>query len=140
MWRLRLQFIVIIILQKSNKWSRWLHEELPFALDSSFKNSGEARLCFRFLFIQCFISFSLSTYIFLCTIFDAVSSNLHKVPRINSGKPLLLELMNLVNSFRSSNDLQMLSRALFGSLTIILAVCSFELIFGHLDSLTSSRE
>lgn len=123
-WRLRLQFIVII-LKKSNKQSRWLREELPFVLDSSFKNSGEARLCFRFLFIQCFISFSLSTHIFLCTIFDAVSSNLHKVPRINPGKPVLLELIDLVNSFRSSNDLQMLSRALFGSLTIILAVLQF---------------
>ena len=129
MWRRRVQFIVIIILKKSNKWSRWLRGELPFVLDSSFKNSGEARLCFRFLFIQCFISFSLSTHIFLCTIFDAVSSNLHKVPRINPGKPLLLELIDLVNSFRSSNDLQMSSRALFGSLTIILAVLQFWINF-----------
>ena len=95
----------------------YVKEGLPFALDLSLENSADSYLCFRLALLH-----SVSYFFFpyrspsstLCTVFDSISSNIEEVSRsthllmflsletltsiIRTGLPILVELIDLVNS------------------------------------------
>ena len=94
----------------------YVKEGLPFAWDLSLENSADSYLCFRLALFH-----SVSYFFFpyrsssssLCTVFDSISSNLVEVLSIThllflsletltsiirTGLPILVELIELVNS------------------------------------------
>ena len=89
----------------------YVKEGLPFALDLSLENSAYSYFCFwlRLLHsVSYFFSLYWSLSFFLCTFFDFISSNIDEVLSINpsqpimyiirTGLPILVELIDLVNS------------------------------------------
>ena len=103
----------------------YVKERLPIVRDLSLSNSADSYLCFRLaLFHSVFYFFFLyrSPSSSICTIFDSISSDIDEVLSINpsgnavetltsilrTGSPILVELIDLVNSviiFFISNDL-----------------------------------
>ena len=96
----------------------YVKEGLPFARDLSLENSADSYLCFQLALLH-----SVSYFFFLyrspssalCTVFDSISSSIDEFLPINpssnvflssetlmfiigTGLPILVELMNLVNS------------------------------------------
>ena len=124
----------------------YFKEELPFARDLPLENSPDSYLCFRLALLH-----SVSYFFFpyrspsssLCTVFDSISSNIEEVLSINppanvfvfggvtfiikTGLPILVELIDLVNSiiFLSQMTLLRWFTFLLGSQTVILIVLLF---------------
>ena len=102
-------------------------EGLPFAQNWSLENSANSYLCFWLALLHsgsCFFFLDQSPYSSLWMVFDSISSNIDEVLLINpsavffclwrlltsiirTGLPILVELINLVNSYNFSipNDL-----------------------------------
>ena len=125
----------------------YVKEGLPFAWDLSLENSADSYLCFRLALL-----YSVSYFFFLyrspsfslCMVFDSISSNIDEVILINpsanvfvfgdfnihirTGLPILVELIDLVNSviiFLSQMTLLRWLTLLFGSQTVILTIMLF---------------
>ena len=93
----------------------YVKEGLPFAWDLSLENSADSYLCFQLALLHSvsYFSFLYQSPSSLCTVFDSISSNVDEVLSINpssnvfvetltsiirTGLPILVELINLVNS------------------------------------------
>ena len=124
----------------------YVKEGLPFARDLSLENSADSYLCFRLALLH-----SVPYFFFLygppssslSTIFYSVSSNIDEVLSIThllmllsletlmsiikAGLPILVELINLLNSynFSISTDLMQIVIFLLGSQIVILIVLLF---------------
>ena len=129
----------------------YMKEGLSFAQDLSLENSANSNLCFQLALLH-----SVSYFFFLyrspssalCTAFDSISSNTDEILSINpsanvlsletltstirTGLPILVELINLVNSviiFLSQMTLLTWLTFLLRSLTVILTVLFFWICF-----------
>ena len=121
----------------------YVKEGLPFAQDISLENSADSYLCFWLALLH-----SVSYFFFLywspssalCTLFDSIPSNMDEVPLsletltsiIRTGLPILVELIDLVNSviiFLSQMTLLRWLTFLLGSQTVILIVLLFWISF-----------
>ena len=81
----------------------YVKEGLPLARDISLENSADSSLCVRLLLLL-----SVSYFFFLyqspssslCSVFDSISSNIDETLTsvIRTGLPILVELIDLVNS------------------------------------------
>ena len=138
----------------------YVKEGLTFARDLSLENSANSYLCFRPALLH-----SMSYFFFLygspssslCTVFDSISSNVDEVLSINpspnvfvfgdltsiirTGLPILVELIDLVNSviiFLSQATLIRWLTFLLGSQTVILTVLLFWSYF-FLRTLCSTK-
>ena len=125
----------------------YVKEGLPFAWDVSLENSADSYLCFQqasLHSVSYFFFLYRSPSLFLCTVFDSVSSNMIRFSRsthllmffsletltsiIRTGLPILVELMDLVNSvimFLSQMTLLRWLTFLLESQTMILIVLLF---------------
>ena len=117
-------------------------EELPFACNLSLENSEDSYLCFRLDLlhpVSNFFPLCQSPYLSLCMVFDSISSNKDQVLLINpsanvfvfgdfnvlirTGLPILVELIDLVNSviiFLSQMTLLKWLTFLLGSQTVMV--------------------
>ena len=127
----------------------YLKEGLPFARDLSQENSGDSYICFQLTYLHsmsCFFFLYWSPSLYLCTVFDCVSSNIDGVLLINpSGNVLVFGDFNvhhndwltysggidqpseLCYNFSISNDL--IQMFLPGSQTVVLMVLLFWISF-----------
>ena len=125
----------------------YVKEGLPFAWDVSLENSADSYLCFQqasLHSVSYFFFLYRSPSLFLCTVFDSVSSNMIRFSRsthllmffsletltsiIRTGLSILVELMDLVNSvimFLSQMTLLRWLTFLLESQTMILIVLLF---------------
>ena len=129
----------------------YVKEGLPFAQGLSLENSADSYLCFRLGLLHS-VSYLFLLYrspsSALCTVFDSISSNIDEVLSINhllmflsletltsiirTGLPILLELIDLVNSviiFLSKMTLLRWLTFLLGFQTVILIVLLFWIYF-----------
>ena len=126
----------------------YVKEGCPFARDLSLKNYANSYLCFQLALLH-----SVSYFFFLyqspssalCMVFDSISSNIDEVLSINpsanvfvfgdfirTGLPILLELIDLVNSvitFLSQMTLLRWLTFLLRSQAVILIVLLFWIYF-----------
>ena len=103
-------------------------EGLPFARNLSLENSADSYLCFRLALLHSvsyFFFFYQSPSSALCMVFDSISSNIDEVLSINpsanafvfgvfnvhirNGLPIVVELIDLVNSVISNDLTQMVN-------------------------------
>ena len=64
----------------------YVKEGLPFARDLSLENSADSYLCFQLALlhsVSCFFFLYRSPSLYLCTVFDSVSSNIDEILSIN---------------------------------------------------------
>ena len=125
----------------------YVKEGLLFAWDVSLENSTDPYLCFQpasLHSVSYFFFLYRSPSLFLCTVFDSISSNMIRFSRlthllmflsletltsiIRTGLPILVELIDLVNSvilFLSQMTLVRCLTFLLESQTVILIVLLF---------------
>ena len=72
----------------------YVNEELTFAQDLTLENSMDFYLCFQLalfhLMSYLLILYSSSSSLYLCTVLDAISSNIDKVPLNNPSADVLV--------------------------------------------------
>ena len=129
----------------------YVKDGLPFAWDLSLENSADSYLCFRLALLHSvsyFFFLYQSPFSALCTVSYSISSKIDEVLSINpsadvfvfgdftsiirTGLPILVELINLVNSaiiFLPQMTLLRWLTFLLGSQTVILIVLLFCIYF-----------